>query len=531
MEKTLSHCATCLFALHSDPSIQTTLLPTDMQPPVDQVFARSDSHRVPTSHLADSAHRGCPTCCRLLSYLEELGICERCISLEWFPSGLIGQDDPGKPLCHLSTSISAPALHDEFIAAEATEIVTLELCRPPFRTTPHLNLTTIHPSLRSGTPIPPTSTSSPTTLSLAKLWLDNCKASHQTCAASSPFNPSRLLHISPAALLLCDKPPPSTPYAALSHRWSTSTASVILTLANFSDRVTRGISIVNLPPLMRDAVHAVRALGLEWLWIDSLCIVQDSAEDWKREAGMMAGVYMGAEVTVAATGCGAEGDGGGMFTGGREGEKVQEMGGDVFVRGGVEHFRWLNGVGLVDGEDGRHWPLLRRGWVYQEQWPSRRMLHFTKREVVWVCKQGMACECGWYRLEDKREAEAVEDGGGEQEGETRMRTPRRRKRDPASGRRSLRNIRREILHGSRTDCRLLLELPQSMLLPRRPAGISVGCGIRTSRALYFGTRETGRRSPRGQGVRCQLGRGHQRPVRSNFSTLTKAPKPRFCPST
>lgn len=416
MEKTLPHCATCLFALHSDPSIQTTPLPTDMQPPVDQVFARSDSHPVPTSHLADSAHRGCPTCCRLLSYLEELGIWERCISLEWFPSGLIGQDDPGKLLCHLSTSISAPALHDEFIAAEATEIVTLELCRPPYRTTPHLNLTTIHPSLRSGTPIPPTSTSSPTTLSLAKSWLDNCNASHQTCAASSPFNPSRLLHISPAALLLCDKPPPSMPYAALSHRWSTSTASVILTLANFSDRVTRGISIVNLPPLMRDAVHAVRALGLEWLWIDSLCIVQDSAEDWKREAGMMAGVYMGAEVTVAATGCRAEGDGGGMFTGGREGEKVQEMGGDVFVRGGVEHFRWLNGVGLVDGEDGRHWPLLRRGWVYQEQWLSRRMLHFTKREVVWVCKQGMACECGWYRLENKREAEAVEDGGGEQEG-------------------------------------------------------------------------------------------------------------------
>lgn len=168
---------------------------------------------------------------------------------------------------------------------------------------------------------------------------------------------------------------------------------------------------------MRDAVHAVRALGLDWLWIDSLCIVQDSAEDWKREAGMMAGVYMGAEVTVAATGCGSEGNGGGMFTGGREGEKVQEMGGDVFVRRGLEHFRWLNGVGIMDGEDGERWPLLGRGWVYQEQWLSRRMLHFTKKEVVWVCKQGTACECGWYGLEDKREAEAVEDGVGERDGD------------------------------------------------------------------------------------------------------------------
>lgn len=166
---------------------------------------------------------------------------------------------------------------------------------------------------------------------------------------------------------------------------------------------------------MRDAVHAVRVLGLEWLWIDSLCIVQDSAEDWKREAGMMAGVYIGAEVTVAATGCGAEGDGGGMFTGGREEEKVQEMGGDIFLRREIEHFGWLNGVGVVHGENEGQWPLLGRGWVYQEQWLSRRMVHFTKREVVWVCKRAMACECGWYRVEDKREDEAV--GKRSEEGE------------------------------------------------------------------------------------------------------------------
>lgn len=93
---------------------------------------------------------------------------------------------------------------------------------------------------------------------------------------------------------------------------------------------------------MRDAVHAVRVLGLEWLWIDSLCIVQDSAEDWKREAGMMAGVYIGAEVTVAATGCGAEGDGGGMFTGGREEEKV--------------------GRGHLSEEGNRALRVVERGW-------------------------------------------------------------------------------------------------------------------------------------------------------------------------
>lgn len=139
-DKTLPHCATCLFALPSDPSIQITPLPTDMQPPVDQVFACSDTHRVPASDLADSAHRGCPTCRRLLSYLEDLGIWERCISLEWFPTDLIGQDEPVKLLCQVSASISASSLGDEFIASEATEILTIELFRPRFPASPHANL-------------------------------------------------------------------------------------------------------------------------------------------------------------------------------------------------------------------------------------------------------------------------------------------------------------------------------------------------------------------------------------------------------
>ncbi|KAK1825951.1 heterokaryon incompatibility protein-domain-containing protein [Podospora conica] len=412
------HCATCLFVLptkpvsDNDPSLKVTPLPTDIEPPINQVFASSDTHQVPASHLADSAHRGCPTCHRLLSYLEKIDIWERCTSLEWFPANLIGQDEPGKLVCHLSPAPLTSASDKECPPPEDSEHVTLELCRSSSSNARQADLASIHPSLRDGTPLPLTSTSSPTTLSLAKSWLDNCKLNHaSTCATDAPdsprFTPTRLLYISPETAVLHDPPPPSTPYATLSHRWSASTASVILTLANLSVRVTEGIRITDLPPLMRDAVHAVRALGLEWVWIDSLCIVQDSPEDWKREAGMMAGVYMGAEVTVAATGSG--GEGGGMFTSGREGEEVGEMGGGLFVRKGVDHFRWLNGVGVVEDGDEGQWPLLGRGWVYQEQWLSRRMVHFTKREVAWVCKRAMACECGWYQFEAAGSEEANED--------------------------------------------------------------------------------------------------------------------------
>lgn len=69
---------------------------------------------------------------------------------------------------------------------------------------------------------------------------------------------------------------------------------------NSSTPSSPGIPVSSLPRTFRDAVTATRALGLRYLWIDSLCIVQDDPEDWAREAGRMAGVYGGAHVVIAA---------------------------------------------------------------------------------------------------------------------------------------------------------------------------------------------------------------------------------------
>jgi hypothetical protein len=46
-----------------------------------------------------------------------------------------------------------------------------------------------------------------------------------------------------------------------------------------------------LPRTFRDAVEVTRGLGYEYIWIDSLCIVQDDPKDWKEEAPRMALVY------------------------------------------------------------------------------------------------------------------------------------------------------------------------------------------------------------------------------------------------
>src|SRR5438034_1924444 len=55
-----------------------------------------------------------------------------------------------------------------------------------------------------------------------------------------------------------------------------------------------------LPKTFQDAVLLTRALGVRYLWIDSLCIIQDDEKDWKRENPKMGEVYQYATITIAA---------------------------------------------------------------------------------------------------------------------------------------------------------------------------------------------------------------------------------------
>jgi hypothetical protein len=70
----------------------------------------------------------------------------------------------------------------------------------------------------------------------------------------------------------------SHPYVALGHRWGKLKDVARTTTRNFSER-TQVISLASLSPLFRDAVEITRLLGIKYIWIDSLCIVQDNVED------------------------------------------------------------------------------------------------------------------------------------------------------------------------------------------------------------------------------------------------------------
>ena len=98
-------------------------------------------------------------------------------------------------------------------------------------------------------------------------------------------------------------------YLALSHVWG-KIKHFKTESTNLDNHRTRNL-FDNLPKTFRDAVLVTRASGLRYLWIDSLCIIQDSPSDWEREVSHMASVYMNAYATISAAA--SENSDGGLF--------------------------------------------------------------------------------------------------------------------------------------------------------------------------------------------------------------------------
>lgn len=86
-------------------------------------------------------------------------------------------------------------------------------------------------------------------------------------------------------------------YIALSHRWADETATVRTLKDNYAYRLANwGQQHRNEGPfwitqLFCEAGHLALQLGINYIWIDSLCIVQDDSDDWDRESVRMADYY------------------------------------------------------------------------------------------------------------------------------------------------------------------------------------------------------------------------------------------------
>ncbi|KAK3325982.1 heterokaryon incompatibility protein-domain-containing protein [Apodospora peruviana] len=151
------------------------------------------------------------------------------------------------------------------------------------------------------------SVSSPDAFERIKTWLNTCHESHEQCSRyKSPFMPSNVISITnpntgnksdPPAVRLIHNPP-SAPYAALSYCWG-GDQPVKATKATVDD-LTQGIDYRQLPKAIQDAITTTQAIGLQYLWVDALCIVQDDPVLMASEIAQMCQIYQTAHVTISA---------------------------------------------------------------------------------------------------------------------------------------------------------------------------------------------------------------------------------------
>lgn len=254
----------------------------------------------------------------------------------------------------------------------------------------------------------PCDTSSLRSFQTIRMWIKRCDEEHGCIPESVvPKLPYRVLDIRNDRILLRESSnEESDRYACLSHRWGTPSDTMFRTTSSTLSAFKEEIPWASLPRTFQDAVSVTRRLGLDFLWIDSLCIIQDDARDWQQQSANMATIYQNAFITLAATN--SDGPEGGLYTR-EDNPRLHRSGSPLAV------VSYQNGIKreLFARRQFSHniksLPLLQRGWVYQERALSPRMLHFVGEELVWECGHKIECECGADDLENKLEHPRISD--------------------------------------------------------------------------------------------------------------------------
>ncbi|KAF2432003.1 HET-domain-containing protein, partial [Tothia fuscella] len=233
----------------------------------------------------------------------------------------------------------------------------------------------------------------------ARQWLTTCLQSHARCrfsANAAQRFPRRLLHVSVVdkvmSVRLCSYTavPEHVEYFTLSHCWG-QTTPLQLTRSKLMDFL-KDIPITSLPRTFHDACYIVARLGYQYIWVDSLCILQDSTQDKEEEIGSMGSIFRNSLCTIAALG--AKNSSEGCFqdrnplslkpciirTNGRT------FMADNPTRGPMREIQGPDFTGSSRP------PLHTRAWVIQERTLSPRTLYYGSKIIFWECISAKASE-------------------------------------------------------------------------------------------------------------------------------------------
>lgn len=267
--------------------------------------------------------------------------------------------------------------------------------------------------------------------------LDTCSQEHEECNQYSPFLPTRVLDLVSSATaphVKIFEPPPGTTgkYIALSYCWGDG-GGLKAIKTNLS-RLRRAVDEDELPATIQDAIELARFLGVQYLWVDALCIIQDDTQDWVHESAQMSNVYAQAFLTISASSVASsrfsflhqsrrnhealfrlqEDD----TSDQQQDTAVNDTGAMLAARRSpLSGFHQDPARGIVD-------PSMCRAWTLQEYILSTRVVSFSTDEMQWTCRTLRACECGnpeklnyprmeelQRRLETEKHGEVGEDPG------------------------------------------------------------------------------------------------------------------------
>ena len=227
---------------------------------------------------------------------------------------------------------------------------------------------------------------------LIKSWVEQCSRNHKKCwGESKSWYPTRLLHLDQRTgkvkLILTKSRTPKGQYMTLSHRWGPQSYTLLepSTMAQLQENV----DVSSLPQVFQDAIGLAHHLGIHYLWIDALCIQQRQSgnEDWKVEAPRMGKVYSNAFINVSAT---LSSDGTGSLLQERTWGHLLPSTIDLDINGETLEYYAYDGDLWYDNIDNA--PLSKRGWVFQERFLARRVLHFGQNQMGWECSELTALE-------------------------------------------------------------------------------------------------------------------------------------------
>ncbi|KAI0856277.1 heterokaryon incompatibility protein-domain-containing protein [Xylaria cubensis] len=245
----------------------------------------------------------------------------------------------------------------------------------------------------------PEETNSADPFEFIKSRLDDCTANHPLCRPTKSFMPRRLLRIGSDIKLVELDPDQEIKYAALCHRWGWSIP--LITTRSTIDQRKHQIEWSSLPAAFQDAVTVCSDLGIKYLWIDALCMIQDDENDWALESNKMSQIYRNAYITIFGPQYGVWQE---HFLAPNLPKLLTIR--DKSVDGTLAkiHLRVCNqngslfseGLGRVlCGHDsgGVNDSLLNRGWSLQECDLSTRRIMYSFGKVKWACKTMSICEC------------------------------------------------------------------------------------------------------------------------------------------